>query len=260
MAAFFRAQAVGYLCTNITLIADVARGRQLVSGGVQKSSTKVYRAAWNKFCDFRASRVIRDLPISEEVILAFIAHLFHDCRFKASSVVSYLAGVRSVALEHGMQLDIYSPAVRRAVRAVRLNSDPPKSKLPITTDILRRMYNCFHIADPLERAYWTCCVVLFFGLFRAGELLPADHEYAVRWSDIDFARHESMGYYASIRLRKSKTDPFRQGVNVYLPCVQDVTCPVCHLWILASCQMLEALTKCSPSTAIPSPKLVSSRA
>ena len=77
---------------------------------------------------------------------------------------------------------------------------------------------------------WAASCLCFFGFLRAGEIVvPSDNTY-------DPSAHLSVGdvridntsepQYIEVILKASKTDPFRQGVRVYLGRSQADVCPV----------------------------------
>jgi hypothetical protein len=190
--------------------------------------------------------VFSDTRIREVRLLAFIAYLFWDHKFSPSSVTSCLAGIRSKLMEVGVTVDIFTPAVKRAIRAVRLGTDAPRQKLPITADILRDLSACYNSTLPDDAVHWACCSVAFYGLFRLGELLPADPERRLHWRQISFAVHIEAGPYVSIKITRSKSDPFGAGATIHLPCVADITCPLCALQRLH----VAASASCSAGTEV----------
>ena len=77
---------------------------------------------------------------------------------------------------------------------------------------------------------WAAVCLGFFGFMRAGEFtVPADNAYDptahLNTEDIsvDNKANPSM---ARIKLKKSKTDPFRQGVDIYVGRTFGQLCPV----------------------------------
>lgn len=77
---------------------------------------------------------------------------------------------------------------------------------------------------------WSAMLLCFFGFFRAGELtIPSTSSYDeathLSWGDValDDIRNPST---IKVRLKKSKTDQFRQGVDVYIGGTEDSLCPV----------------------------------
>ena len=68
---------------------------------------------------------------------------------------------------------------------------------------------------------WAACCLAFFGFMRAGELtVPNDKGY-------DAAVHLSLSDISvCIRLKASKTDPFRKGISLFIGKVASDICPI----------------------------------
>ncbi len=81
-----------------------------------------------------------------------------------------------------------------------------------------------------HKMLWAAATVCFFGFFRAGELtVPTDSAYDptahLNFEDVamDSLTQPSL---LQIRLKASKTDPFRRGVDVFIGYSGDSLCPV----------------------------------
>ncbi len=76
---------------------------------------------------------------------------------------------------------------------------------------------------------WAASVVCFFGFFRAGELtVPSDAAYnpTTHLNLEDMAGDSLTRPLLQVRLKVSKTDPFRMGVDVFIGPFGDDLCPV----------------------------------
>lgn len=107
-----------------------------------------------------------------------------------------------------------------------------KPRLPITPQILmclRELWlkqggNADHVM------LWAVCTLAFFGCFRSGELTvqseasfdPSTH---LTVADVTVDSHGTPSIL-HVRIKKSKTDPFRLGVMVYVGRVNSPLCPV----------------------------------
>ena len=73
----------------------------------------------------------------------------------------------------------------------------------------------------------AACCLGFFGFLRAGEFTvncafdPSIH-LTVQDLQVDAEAPSSL----RVRIKSSKTDPFRQGCFIYLECGQDSLCPI----------------------------------
>ena len=99
---------------------------------------------------------------------------------------------------------------------------PEKQRLPITPHILRAIKRVWEplAADPDIVMLWAACCVAFFGFLRIGEMsVPDDDSYdpAVHLSRQDIALDDaSSPSVVRVRIKQSKTDPFRKGIDLYL--------------------------------------------
>ena len=115
------------------------------------------------------------------------------------------------------------------------NPESTRSRLPITPAILRSLrseldknptkWDCIML--------WAACCTCFFGFLRSGEItVPSQNDY-------DSSAHLSHGdvafdsmhnpTLAQIKIKASKTDPFRKGVTICVGRTNNDLCPVAAL-------------------------------
>ena len=108
----------------------------------------------------------------------------------------------------------------------------PKNRLPITPFLLRSM-RAFWEVDRCNRdniMLWAACCTCFFGFLRSGEVtVPSmklyDPTYHLSVGDV-MLDSVSQPSVVHVRIKASKTDPFRQGVTVCLGRTDNDLCPV----------------------------------
>ena len=80
---------------------------------------------------------------------------------------------------------------------------------------------------------WAAFLVCFFGFLRAGEITIPDgsaYDASTHLNFSDIALDNTMSpNIVQIRLKASKTDPFRQGVNIHIGRTNHTLCPVSAL-------------------------------
>ena len=110
--------------------------------------------------------------------------------------------------------------------------EPPKPRLPITPDILVHLKTLW-LRPPVNPDYimlWAAACTGFFGFLRAGEFtVPSvgdyDPEVHLSIGDIALDSHSDPSLIC-IRIKQSKTDPFRQGADIFVGATKADICPV----------------------------------
>ena len=112
------------------------------------------------------------------------------------------------------------------------NKGASKPRLPMTPNILMKLRSIWE-QEPGNYDHimlWAACCTCYFGFLRSGEICsPSDKEYDssthLSYSDIAVDSHDDPSTIA-ITIKASKTDPYRQGVTVYLGATGSPLCPV----------------------------------
>ena len=120
----------------------------------------------------------------------------------------------------------------KGIRKQTATSKPPRIRLPITTDIMQGIHKVLsnESATRSNRMMWAACCMAFFGFLRSSEFtVPSQHGYDpethLSLPDITLDRRNSPTMVC-IHIKQSKTDPFRQGVHIYLGRTYQQICPV----------------------------------
>ena len=192
---------------------------------------------FNDFC--RRYDVHTPFPVTENLLTYFAAFLAGE-GLKAQSIKTYLAAVRHLQLTLGLPDPRDSSSLPRlrlvllGIRRMQAESgrSQTRKRLPMTPAILRRIRRLWN-----ERATrgeyimpWAALTLCFFGFFRSGELtVPTgksfDASIHLSWGDV--AINDPRNPRAiKVRLRRSKTDQFRNGVDVIVGRTGDDLCPV----------------------------------
>lgn len=202
-----------------------------------------YETGINTFRSFCAMHNVdfnkRSWFTSEHVMISFTCHCADVLKIAFGTIKTYLAGIRSYCIEQGLgnpflhlngqpmlQLD-------RILRGIRKHQKPSENKrLPITSNILMKLChtldgNIFGIyTDLLMKA--ACCLA-YFGFLRCGEFTTYSRHFNVECDlclgdvTLDLKTDTGVCY---LRLKASKTDPFRQGYVIPYFVMQSAICPV----------------------------------
>ena len=107
-----------------------------------------------------------------------------------------------------------------------------KVRLPVTPFILQQLKEVWGptAAHRDTKMIWVACCLCFFGFLRAGEMtVPGDNNYdkAIHLSVSDMAVDDQVKpSILQVCIKRSKTDPFRKGVNLFLGRTGSELCPV----------------------------------
>ena len=175
-------------------------------------------------------------PASEPSLCLFVAWL-HTQRLSSSTVKNYLAAVchSQIALGVGdpkmseiVQLEYVIWGMKRQSQAQK------RIRLPISLDILEGMRRIW-LGYPNTRdaaMLWAAASTCFFGFLRVGEIVSPGDKF-------DPAYHQAQGdvrvndtgnpQFMTVRIKESKTDPFRKGITIYLGKTHNKLCPVAAL-------------------------------
>ena len=107
-----------------------------------------------------------------------------------------------------------------------------RPRLPITPAVLMKLHQVWN-RQPANWDHimlWAACCLGFFGFLRSGEMTaPEDGKFDpgqhLSFSDIA-VDSPSSPKTMSVRIKQSKTDPFRLGVTIFLGRTDTVLCPV----------------------------------
>ena len=157
-----------------------------------------------------------------------------------STIRTYLAAVRHAQIMEGLpeprELSTLPRLrlVQSGIRRDRAETGPVRPRrLPITPQLLRRIRpSSMGRGDGAvsydEVLLWASSTVCFFGFFRAGELTvqtPTSFNPAVHlaWGDVSISAD---GQALRLFLKRSKTDQYGRGVEVFIGRTGDSLCPV----------------------------------
>ena len=105
------------------------------------------------------------------------------------------------------------------------------SRLPISVDILEKLRAAWATGERQDSTMlWAAAALCFFGFLRSGELtVPEGTSYnqdthmSLEDVAVDNKKDPQM---LRVRLKTSKTDPFRRGIDVYIGRTENKLCPV----------------------------------
>ena len=181
---------------------------------------------------YRPQEVPNLLPASEETLMKFSAYLAKS--IKHSSIKNYLAAVRHCHLRNGFPLDCKKNVTTStgSPRYKTVTGDNIRVRLPITIHHLK----LFHmmLALPVTTnsdsiMFWAAITLAFFGFLRLGELIcnsKFNTDTHLMPEDVKFSNENQPIPAMFIKIKESKTDPFRVGHTIVIGETNTPLCPV----------------------------------
>ena len=206
------------------------------------SSTKrSYTCSNTRYLDFcNKSGFSYPYPTTEHCLCQFAAYLARQ-NLRHQTIKCYLSGIRyyHIIQSYPDPFKQDMPKLQFVLRGIKSDqakqSLQPRPRLPVTPTILSQVHKVW-AQSPTEFNHimlWAASTLCFFGFLRSGEITltsttnydPSAH---LSYDDIsvDNATKPSI---IQVRLKTSKTDPFRQGVSIYIGKTGNQLCPVMAL-------------------------------
>ena len=215
--------------------------RQLLRESIAPSTRRTYRTAQSQYYSFCVLYHTQIFPLTQETLMRFVGWL--AARGLAHATIKgYLSGVRHAHLMtlgtdpaiSGMPL-LHS-LLQGVKRAQARSGSVVRRRLPITAVVMRLLKSSWEStrgASYEGKLLWALACVCFFGFLRSGEAtVPtlAGYDRAVHLSMADVSMDSAASpSVVSLRIKESKTDPFRSGVTVHLGRTDRDLCPVAAL-------------------------------
>lgn len=194
------------------LINDMAK--YILQSRADSTVTK-YRHYFNNFKSFCDSKCLSSNPATYMTVALYITHMLKDEK-SASIITSTYYSIKWMHSIHGYTDPTENTIVKNLLdTSKRLFSKPVMKKDVINSNMLHllcKMYeNNMTIMNTRDLAMILIC---YSGFLRFNELS------SLYCSDIKF-----MTDYIVIRIRKSKTDIYREGKDVYISKGSSIACP-----------------------------------
>ena len=139
-----------------------------------------------------------------------------------STIKVYLSAVRALHIEQGFSDPLVDCLrLQRVLRGIkRTQGDSSSLRLPITDDIMMVICRALDLTHPDHCMFWVACNLAYFGFLRSAEFtvpnlasyVPAIH---LEVEDVAVDSHLSPSCLR-LRIKASKTDPFRKGCFLHI--------------------------------------------
>ena len=192
------------------------------------STRRSYRSGQSRFLQFCTSFHLlhpsgSPYPASESTLELFASYLSSSLTYQ--TIKCYLAAVRSLHIERGLpdplsnapRLELVLRGIKRS-QAARCPAKP--ARLPVTRATLLTIRASLNLSAPDHCMFWAAACTAWFGFLRVSEFTcpasgfdPATH---LSVQDLAVDDHQ-LPSAVLVRIKASKTDPFRKGVQLLLP-------------------------------------------
>ncbi len=152
------------------------------------------------------------------------------------TIKGYLAAVRHLHIENdagdpGISAMPKLELIIRGVKMCQASKVASRPRQPISVELLGKIQSVWAAAPSWDNTMlWAAASLCFFGFLRSGEItVPGDKSF-------DQARHLTCGDVTvdslanptmlRVKIKASKTDPFRLGVDIFVGQVGTLLCPV----------------------------------
>ncbi|XP_033736948.1 uncharacterized protein LOC117325109 [Pecten maximus] len=224
----------------------------LWTAAIAPSTRQAYTTGFNVYIRFLIMAGIlmnasfSDVPVSEDLLLSFVAHCFSALELSYSTIKLYMCGIRFICLEKNINHPSSSelPRVHAILNGVkRRQVRRTASRHPVTFSVLKQVCEYFR-KQPTDLMLETACTIAFFGFLRCGEFTVKGHFDP----SIDLCINDLVlsTECALLTLKQSKTDPFREGITIKLFSTGKSICPydIC-------CKFLKQRMESGPSASDP---------
>ena len=214
------------------IMADIRRYLNL---SVADSTKRTYSTGEKRFIQFLSlyrPLHAQSLPTDEDTLIKYVAYLAKSV--KHSTIKGYLAAVRHFHIRHGYQLNLrkFLPLhlVCRGIK--RSQGSSTRTRLPVTVSHLKFFFSLLairHTTNYDSLMIWAAMTLAFVGFMRLGELTcnsQFSSDAHLTPLDIIFHPSQSNPCHLLVKVKVSKTDPFRMGHTLLIGQTNQNICPV----------------------------------
>ena len=178
-----------------------------------KATYRTHQKSYLKFCQHMGYPPIPAQPAHICQYAAFLARTL-----KASSIQNYLNIISILHKEFNLPNPLANNwALHSLLTGIkRVKGTSPSQKLPITLDILSRIYDKLNLRSSFDASFWAVCLVSFYGMLRKSHLLASSASAFDPAQQLLRSDFQLFPWGVLITIRWSKTIQFRERV-VQLP-------------------------------------------
>ena len=206
------------------------------SEGLASSTRKAYNSAKKRYAVFCRERRLTPLPVTEHQLCQFISHLANE-KLCHSTIKCYLSAIRHLHIAEGYGDPGISHMARleqvlKGIKSLQAKASKKTPRLPITPELLLKMKQVWRKRGNNwdNVMLWAASSLCFFGFLRSGEItVPSESAFDegahLTFNDITVDSTTNPQILRA-RIKASKTDPFRVGINIFVGRTNNSLCPV----------------------------------
>lgn len=205
--------------------------------GLAPSTHQSYESAKRRFLQFCKQANFNPLPLNENLLCRYVAYLAEE-GLSPRTIKPYLSAVRHLQVAMNLpdpkigEMARLEQVLKGAKREYVKKNPCKRERLPITPDLLMKMKSIWS-KDPSKFdniMIWAACCLCYFGFLRSGEVtVPSEAAYDsgvhLNMADVSVDSIENPSV-VKVRIKASKTDQFRRGVDIYVGRTHNQLCPV----------------------------------
>ncbi|XP_061194816.1 integrase/recombinase xerD homolog [Saccostrea echinata] len=219
---------------SVSLTRDLSASSQhLLQAALSTSSRVAYHRSWQLFLQWKPS--FTSLPVSEVDLCNFIGYLFSE-NYAPSSVSSHVSAIGYLHKICSLPDPTEKFLPKKLLKGCHALVPQQDTRLPITTDILRKIIQAINIVEPLlgNRLLLKAFYLLAFQAFlRIGELATrsANSNHVLQRSDVSFRVSNGILSGVTIVMKHFKNNTEQKPVTLHLSNSSSITfCPVKALY------------------------------
>ena len=205
-----------------------------LDSSIAPSTRQNYTYSFRAYQTFCEHYNLQTLPPTEHILTLFATYL--ATYTSHSNIKLHMSAIKHFATTQGHYTDFQTfrrlYLLLRGIKRTQGSSRSLPPRQPITPHTLQIIHNnLFKSSRRYEDKVmlWAALTTAFFGFLRVSEYTSThktkyDHTTTLLISDITLD-----GNLAHIRIKASKTDPFRQGITIRLAANDSFICPIAAL-------------------------------
>ena len=199
----------------------VAQAHRYIDNSIAPSTRQTYRVAQTRYVNFCHAHGLTALPITSNSAILFATDMeMNGLTYRTLKI--YLAAITRLNIEAGYPNTVrHDPLLQCALQGIkRQHGETGNTRLPITIQVMRSLKKSITHSQGYnshdKRMLWAAFTLAFFAFLRVGEFTSPtqgffDANRTLLGSDISLQQED-----IHIRIKVSKTDPFRHGSNVII--------------------------------------------